>query len=217
MKPPDGTTPTLSARELGVLHLAMEGLTDHAIAIQLDISMGTVNTYWSRIRTKYGAVSRTELVARYVTERAERAIAILRQENTLLLSALSQLDRNAGASDEVFSALKVLSENVADAVVVVDPEGFVRVANEPVEKLFGYARGELLGVALSALVPERFHGQHREHRAAYMAQPERRLMGGSHRSTAAIRKDGIEISIVATLDTCKSVEGLLVTCIIREL
>lgn len=217
MKPPDEATPNLSTRELEVLQLAMEGLTDHAIANQLDLGMCTVNTYWSRIRTKFGAVSRTELVARYVTDKADRAIAQLRIENALLLKTLSQLDRKAGASGEVFSALKVLSDNVADAVVVVDPEGFVRVANEPVENLFGYTRGELLGVALSALVPERFHGQHREHRAAYMAKPERRLMGGSHRSTAAIRKDGTEISIVATLDTCKSVEGLLVTCIIREL
>ena len=36
----------LSAREVGVVELAIRGLTNEGIARSLDLCVGTVNTYW---------------------------------------------------------------------------------------------------------------------------------------------------------------------------
>lgn len=61
----------LSARELAVLTLAVQGFTDEMIAKELGIECGTVNSYWVRIRGKLGNFSRTELVARFVQRNAD--------------------------------------------------------------------------------------------------------------------------------------------------
>jgi DNA-binding CsgD family transcriptional regulator len=59
---------SLSAREREVLGLAAAGLMDKQIGPQLDVSLNTLRTYWSRIREKAGDEPRTALVAAYVAE-----------------------------------------------------------------------------------------------------------------------------------------------------
>ncbi len=62
---------TLSRREDEIVELAIQGLTNDAIANQLNLSVGTVNTYWSRVRLKVGGVARTDTVAKIIADRAE--------------------------------------------------------------------------------------------------------------------------------------------------
>jgi len=57
----------LSDREKIVLELAATGLADKEIGRDLSISLNTLRTYWSRIRTKLGEGTRASLVAAYVT------------------------------------------------------------------------------------------------------------------------------------------------------
>ena len=65
---------TLSPREEEIVDLAIQGLTNEAIATQLELSVGTVNTYWLRIRMKVGGLGRTDTVAKIISERADRAL-----------------------------------------------------------------------------------------------------------------------------------------------
>ncbi|HVL39171.1 MAG TPA: LuxR C-terminal-related transcriptional regulator [Fimbriimonadaceae bacterium] len=69
---------TLSERENEILYLAAEGVTDKAISEALDISAGTVRTYWERLRKKVGAASRTEAVAKVLAGKHREAVASLR-------------------------------------------------------------------------------------------------------------------------------------------
>ena len=61
----------LTPRELEVLHLIAEGLTNQQIAEELIISVGTVKSYTNQIYGKLGVNSRTQAVAR------ARAVGIL--------------------------------------------------------------------------------------------------------------------------------------------
>lgn len=61
---PDG--PHLSDRERTVLLLAADGLTDKEIARSLGISLKTVGTYWDRMRHKFSASSRTQVLANFL-------------------------------------------------------------------------------------------------------------------------------------------------------
>ena len=54
--------------------LCAEGLTNERIAQRLGISVGTVNTYWLRIKLKVGGLGRTDTVVRVVKERAEQTL-----------------------------------------------------------------------------------------------------------------------------------------------
>src|SRR5689334_7413082 len=66
--------PELSPRETEIVELAIQGLTNEGIAHKLDLSVGTVNTYWLRIRLKVGGVGRTDTVAKIIRDRAEIAL-----------------------------------------------------------------------------------------------------------------------------------------------
>jgi DNA-binding CsgD family transcriptional regulator len=63
-KPPDGFR--LSAREHEIVALAAQGKSDKEISQLLEISVGTLGTYWARIRNKLGLRWRTEIVAHFV-------------------------------------------------------------------------------------------------------------------------------------------------------
>lgn len=64
----------LSPRETEIVELSAEGLTNEAIAIKLGLSLGTVNTYWLRIKLKTGGVGRTDAVVRIFRKRHEAAL-----------------------------------------------------------------------------------------------------------------------------------------------
>ncbi len=65
---PESPFKALSDRERQVIGLAAAGFVDKQIGQELDVSVNTLRTYWSRIREKVGEGSRPALVAAYVTE-----------------------------------------------------------------------------------------------------------------------------------------------------
>lgn len=67
-------TKELSPREEEIVALCVEGLTNDAIAHRLGLSVGTVNTYWLRIKLKVGGQGRTDTVVRIIKDKAERAL-----------------------------------------------------------------------------------------------------------------------------------------------
>ena len=60
--------------------------------------------------------------------------------------------------------------------------------------MFGYARQELVGVAIEKLIPESSRDIHAEHRAAYAANPRCGTMGVGWISAPAAR-DGTEFPV----------------------
>ena len=68
-------THELSPREKEIVQLAAEGLTNEAIADRLGLRVGTVNTYWLRIKLKVGGSGRTETVVKIFKEQAARALS----------------------------------------------------------------------------------------------------------------------------------------------
>ena len=70
-----------------------------------------------------------------------------------------------------------LLESTPDAIVMVNPSGHIVFVNGHAETLFGYDRGELRGMAMELLLPERFRGAHVSHRSGYFGKPTARTMG----------------------------------------
>src|SRR5882724_10001038 len=82
-------------------------------------------------------------------------------------------------------------EAAPDAMVVVGPDGRIRLVNGQAERLFGYNRTELLGQRVEILVPARYREQHPRHRAGYFADPNPRPMAAGL-DLYGLRKDGTE-------------------------
>lgn len=89
-------------------------------------------------------------------------------------------------------------EAASQAIVVVGPDGRIRVANASAERLFGYPRHELEGQPVELLVPEHLREAHRGHRAGFLGGPARRAMGEA-RDLVARRKDGTLIPVDVSL------------------
>ena len=132
---------------------------------------------------------RADLVER---ERAARELAVAGQRFLLLLEA------------------------APDAILEVDPEGRIVLANTEAERLFQRSRGELAGLPVEALLPERFRGGHTAHRDHYAAHPVRRPMGAGL-DLYAVRKDGSEFAVDINLSPLEDgTERGHVMCVLRD-
>jgi PAS domain S-box-containing protein len=96
------------------------------------------------------------------------------------------------------SRFRKLLEAAPDAILEVNPDGQIVLLNEAAERMFGYSRGELLGLNVENLVPAAMRSGHARHRASYATQPNTRPMGTGLQLQGQ-RKDGslfpVEISL----------------------
>src|SRR5690606_5414105 len=103
----------------------------------------------------------------------------------------------------------VAVEAAPNAMILVDGDGRILLANAHTERLFGYARQELLGQSIEVLVPERVRQTHRRVRAQFAQQPNARPMGAG-RDLYGRRKDGTEVPLEIGLNPLQTREGLCV-------
>lgn len=206
----------LSGREKQLLQMATRGHTDQSIANHLGISLATVGTYWGRVRTKLGPYNRTELVAKFLKEHAEKTVALLRDENAHLVKQIEDRTRTEQMLRTSLDLFKGLLETAPDAILIVDESGQIKFANEQAGELFGYSAAEMGRLRVEELMPERYRETHLEHRDHYNGNPVKRRMG-QHLATMAIKKTGEEFPMAAALSATSTPHGLLITCIVRDL
>jgi PAS domain S-box-containing protein len=102
-----------------------------------------------------------------------------------------------------------------DAILVTDAQGTIREANPRAAEMFGYGRGELVGLAIEKLVPQRFRGRHPSHRENFNAHPRTRQMGAGL-NLFALRKDGTEFPVDIMLRPIGTATGPVVLSFLRD-
>jgi len=102
------------------------------------------------------------------------------------------------------------------ALVMVDDAGKIVLVNREFERLFGYAREELLGRDVEILVPEHLTRTHIDHRGSFQQAPQERKMGQGHELFGR-RKDGTELPIDVGLTPIQTADGTHVLSAIVDL
>jgi len=129
-----------------------------------------------------------------------------------LLRRLLRGDRLLGGSERRFRALL---ESAPEAMVIIDGHGHIALVNAQAERLFGYRRQEIVGQAITELIPKRYRDQHRRHMKAYLKEPSTRPMG-SDLELFGRHRDGSEFPVEISLSPLETQEGLLVSAAIRD-
>ncbi|MEQ8230845.1 MAG: ATP-binding protein [Gammaproteobacteria bacterium] len=91
-----------------------------------------------------------------------------------------------------------LLESVPDAVVLVNEDGVVVLANQQAENLFGYRPGELLWRTVETLLPPRYRNDHAGHRSTFFERPRTRPMGVGL-ELFGLRSNGTEFPVEISL------------------
>lgn len=104
-----------------------------------------------------------------------------------------------------------------DAIVAVNDQGIIEIANSRASELFGYTLDELIGLSVDALVPEVARSAHRAHRTRYGANPRRRQMGDVGARLSAQRADGTLIPVEIALSPVETSGRKLVMAIARDI
>ena len=144
--------------------------------------------------------------------RAEIALNPIETDDGLIITSTIRLVDQADDSEVYF---KQLLESAPDAMVIVDDQGKIAVVNGQAEKMFGYARQDMLGQPVEMLLPERIHDQHRKHRMQYSENPLLRPMGAGL-NLVARRSDGTEFPVEISLSPVQSAGSRFVSSVIRD-
>lgn len=110
----------LSPRESEIVELAIQGLTNEGLAHQLGLSVGTVNTYWLRIRLKVGGVGRTDTVAKVIKERAEKALRDANVDRESLLDHVSKSQQSLFELRASLALLQLAMDQIKSTVWATD-------------------------------------------------------------------------------------------------
>ncbi len=112
--------------------------------------------------------------------------------------------------------VRKLLDTAPDAILIVNRDGQIVLANSQAETLFGYTKTELHGNPADMLVPERFRDAHPRNGSGYYSRHtlQPRLV---KRELFGLRKDGSEFPIEVSLSPLETEEGVLFTSAIRDI
>jgi len=118
-----------------------------------------------------------------------------------------------GASESLYHAMV---EAASTAMVLVNREGRMVLVNAQAERMFGAARGDMIGKPIETLLPERYRDGHPGARGGFFATPKARAMGIG-RDLYALRRNGSEFPVEVGLSPIETAEGTMVLASIVDI
>ncbi len=137
------------------------------------------------------------------------------QAGEILGASVFATDITTGAADKPRKCFAFAVEASPSAMVMVDAAGRIVLVNTETEKLFGYAREELIGSEVDILVPTKYRRAHAVLRTDFMHRPHARM--GAGRELHGVRKDGSEFPVEIGLNPIQTDDGVLILSAIVDI
>jgi PAS domain S-box-containing protein len=137
-------------------------------------------------------------------------------EGTVCVLRNVTLERSEEEAARAGRRFRELLEAAPDAILEIDGEGKIVLANAIAEQMFGYSRADLVGLSVDNLLPEGLRSRHVEHRRHYHANPRTRPMG-SGLKLEAVRRNGELFPVEISLSPVEGEGGIRITAIVRDI
>lgn len=118
----------------------------------------------------------------------------------------TEVEKKIRESEERF---RLAIESAPNAILLLDPQGTIVLANSRAEHDFQYSREELIGKNVDMLVPQRRQKIHADYRSSYFLNPQN-FQVGVGRELYGLRKDGSEFPAEVRLASITTDDGRLV-------
>ncbi len=129
------------------------------------------------------------------------------------ITARKELEECLRESEET---VRTLLDTAAQAIIAIESDGTIVLANRQAGKMFGYAQGELIGRQLETLVPPRLRNPHQSRREEFNLYPKSRTVGADL-DLLGLRKDGSEFPIEVSLSSVNTKRGLLAVSFVSDI
>ena len=113
--------------------------------------------------------------------------------------------------------LAAIVDSAMDAIVTVDAAQRVALFNRAAEQMFGVRREEAIGSGLARFIPRRFHGAHRGHIEQFGRTGVTSRRMGDATTLWALRADGSEFPIEASISQAGEPGQRYYTVILRDI
>lgn len=122
------------------------------------------------------------------------------------------MDGTTGMSERA----QLLFESAMDPIVTIDGGQRIVAFNAAAEAAFGWSRSEIVGQPLDILIPERFRARHHAHVDAFARTGTTSRRMGAQSVLVALRKNGEEFPIEASISQHTDADGRHLTVILRD-
>jgi PAS domain S-box-containing protein len=119
--------------------------------------------------------------------------------------------------NETEAQLAAVVDTAMDAILTVDHEQRIVLFNRAAETMFGCARGDAIGDRLDRFIPSRYRTAHRTHVKRFGATGGTRRRMGENMLLWALRADGAEFPIEASISQTGDGAKRLFTVILRDI
>ena len=148
---------------------------------------------------------------------AGRLYTVILRDITLRRQAELEAERVRGALTEAQARLSAIVDSAMDAVITVDERQHVVLFNRAAEQLFRARRDEVIGTPLDRFLPQRFRAGHAAHIAQFGRTGVTSRRMGDITTLWALRADGEEFPIEASISQAFEEGRRYYTVILRDI
>jgi PAS domain S-box-containing protein len=156
-------------------------------------SDGTIRHVIETVLGTFDAQGQLLRIKGYVFDDTDSKLATTRlhRRNVELEDAVSQRTQ---ALREKHDHLEAIWNSAFDAIITIDIQGMIETANRAAEKMFGYAKSEMIGRNVKLLMPSPYREEHDGYLRHYRQTGQARILN-TPRELVARRKDGTTFPI----------------------
>jgi diguanylate cyclase (GGDEF)-like protein/PAS domain S-box-containing protein len=112
---------------------------------------------------------------------------------------------------------KAVVNNAYDGIITIDKQHNIKLLNDAAQAMFGYSKEEMIGQALTVLLPEKYRDKHHEYIEGFKKSEVDSKPMQTRAPVQGLRKDGSEFAIEVTISKIRIDDNVEYTAVIRDI